>query len=279
MPFKFNYHSKGGSMSFSVGHEFPKTALCFIFELGNKRIGYFACEVQISVNGQKASNREQYFLSVSGDIVWLYHQENLMDLNTYLLHEHNYVEVSCEIIDANEGADVTICFCGVHEYTEDEELKKPNLILCTNSSPCNEAYLNNTQFSMETHENQCHYEDNLGIDCFTLPENLRLPEISDEQMRQLSASMSSEMLQVNGCMAQKNEDCIDILSTETIHQSKEMSSLDMQLYGDRIWDPMLLECQLNCMNYEKSKGTSECLTSLSIEIGLILLTIFCFTSL
>jgi len=266
-------------MSFSVGHEFPRIALCFIFELGNKRIGFFACEVQISINGQKASNREQYFLSVSGDLVWMYQQENLMDLNTYLLHEQNHVEVSCDIIDASKGVDVTICFCGVNEYKENAELKEPSWTLCTGSSPRNNKYLDNTQFSRETHENQCHYEDNFGIDCCTLPDNLRLPEISDEQMQQLSASMSSEMLEVNGCMAQKNENSIDILSTDTIHQSKEKSSLDMQLYAGRIWDPMLLECQLNYMNYETNKGTSECLTSLSIDMGLILLTIFCFTSL
>jgi hypothetical protein len=120
-------------MTFWIGQKFPRIALCFIFELGNKRVGFFACEVEISINGQKASNKEQYFLSVSGDLVWLYHQENLTDLNTYLLQEQNYVEVSCEIVDASKGADVTVSFCGVHEYKEDEEMKKPNLILITSS--------------------------------------------------------------------------------------------------------------------------------------------------
>lgn len=221
-------------MSFCIGQKFPRIALCFIFELGNKRIGYFSCEVRISINGQTTSNREQYFLSVSGDLVWLYHQENLIDINTYLLHEQNHVEVSCEIFDASKGADVTICFSGVHEYKEDDE----------------------------AHEYQCQYEDKLETDCCTFPENLRLHEVSDEKLQQLSASISSEMLEDNGSMPHKNGKATDIFSDDTIHQRKEICSLNMQLYDDRIWDPMLLECQLLCMN-EKNKGKSEwCLTSL-----------------
>lgn len=198
-----------------------------MFELGNKRVGFFACEVEISINGQKASNKKQYFLSVSGDLVWLYHQENLIDLNTYLLHEQNYVEVSCEIFDTVKGADVTVCFSGVHEYKEDEE----------------------------AHEYQYQYEDKLEIECCTMPENLRLHEISDEQMQELSPSISSERLEANGSMAQKIGKTRDIFSDNTIHQIKEISSLDMQLYDDRIWDPMLLECQLS-NKHEKNKGKS-----------------------
>ncbi|PNY05956.1 disease resistance protein (TIR-NBS-LRR class) [Trifolium pratense] len=252
MPFNFNYYSEEGSMSFWIGQKFPRIALCFIFELGNKRIGYFACEVEISINGQKALNKEQYFLSVSGDLVWLYHQENLVDLNTYLLHEQNHVEVSCEIVDASKGADVAVSFCGVHEYKEDEEVKIPNLILITSSSPCTNENLDNTQMSKELHENQCHYEENLENDCCTLPENSKLHEISDEHMQLLSASTREEMFEGNDCKVQKNGKTTDILSADTIHQRKEIYSSDMQLYGDRIWDPMLLECQLNCMN-EKNK--------------------------
>ncbi|KAI5445052.1 hypothetical protein KIW84_013345 [Lathyrus oleraceus] len=228
MPFKFNYHSKEGSMSFSIGQKFPRIALCFMFELGNKRVGFFACAVEISINGQKASNKEQYFLSVSGDLVWLYHQENLIDLNTYLVHEHNHVEVSCDIFDMVKGADVTVCFSGVHEYKEDEE----------------------------AHEYQYQYEDKLEIGCCTMPENLRLRETSDEQMQELSPSISSEKLEANGSMAQKNRKTRDIFSDNTIHQIKEISSLDMQLYDDRIWDPMLLECQLN-NKHEKNKDNIE----------------------
>lgn len=249
----FNYHSKGGSLSFWIGQKFPRVSLCFIFGLGNKRIGFFACEVQISINGQKASNREQYFLSVSGDLVWLYHQENLMDLNTYLLHEQNHVEVSCEIIDASKAAEVTIYCCGVHEYKEDEEVEKPNLILCND-------YLDNTQFSRETHDNQCHYEDDFAIECCSLPENLRLDEISDEQMQQPFASTNLEMLECNGCTIQKKEKATDVISDDTIHQNKELFPLHLHLYGDRIWDPMLLECQLNHQN-ENQLLPIDCHTS------------------
>jgi hypothetical protein len=255
-------------MTFWIGQKFPRIALCFIFELGNKRVGIFACEVEISINGQKASNKEQYFLSVSGDLVWLYHQENLMDLNTYLLHDQNYVEVSCEIVDSSKGADVIVSFCGVHEYKEDEEVKTPNLILITSSSPYNNENMNNTLISKEPHENHCHFEDNLENDCCSLPENLKLHEISDEHMQLLSISTREEMFEGNGCKVKKNGKTIDILSDDTIHQRKEMYSLDMQQYGDRIWDPMLLECQLNCMN-EKNKGKSSCcLTLLWIYIWL-----------
>jgi hypothetical protein len=72
-------------------------------------------------------------------------------------------------------------------------------------------------------------------------------------MQLLSASTREEMFEGNGCKVGKNGETTDILSADTIHQRKEMYSLDMHLYGDRIWDPMLLECQLNCMN-EKNKG-------------------------
>ncbi|KAL5081230.1 hypothetical protein RYX36_009651 [Vicia faba] len=172
-------------MSFSIGQKFPRIALCLIFELGNKRIGYFACGVQIYINGQSASIREKYFFSVSGDLVWLYHQENLIDLNTYLHHEQSHVEVLCEIFGASKGADVTLYFSGVHVYKEDEEEKKPNMILSTSSSPCNNENFDNTQFSREIHEYQCQYEGNFELDCCSLPENLRLHEISDEKMQEL----------------------------------------------------------------------------------------------
>jgi hypothetical protein len=128
--------------------------------------------------------------------------------------------------------------------------------------------LDNTQISKEPHENQSHYEDNLGVGCCSLPENLKLHEISDEHMQLLSISTREEMFEGNGCKVKKNGKTIDILSDDTIHQRKEMYSLDMQQYGDRIWDPMLLECQLNCMN-EKNKGKSSCcLTLLWIDIWL-----------
>lgn len=249
-------------MSFWTGQKFPRTALCFTFGLGNKIASFFACEVQLSINGQKASTREQYFLSVSGDLEWLFHQENLMDLNTYLLHEQNHVEVSCEIIDASKDAEVTIYCCGVHEYKEDEEVKKPNLMLSTSSSPCNATmgckcndYLDSTQFCRDrTRDHQCHYDDNLGIDYCSLPENFRLNEISNEQMQQLLASINPEM-------PQKKGKTTDIMPGDTIHQSKEMPSLHMHLYGDKIWDPMLLECQLDRMNENRLLPPNDCHTS------------------
>lgn len=63
----------------------------------------------------RAFKKVQYFLSVTSDHAWLYHQEDVMDFNTYLLHEQNYVEVSCEIIDVSKAAEVTVYCCGVHE--------------------------------------------------------------------------------------------------------------------------------------------------------------------
>ncbi|KAJ1417968.1 putative TMV resistance protein N-like [Sesbania bispinosa] len=201
----FNYHSKGGSMSFWIGQKFPRIALCFIFGLGNKRT------------------------------------------------------------DASKAEEVMIYSCGVHEYKEDEEMEKPNLILCTSSSPnntklgCND-YFHDTQFSRESPENQCQYDDTLGIDCCSLPENLRLYEISHEKIQQLSASINPEMLEGNDYMAQNKGNTTYIMLADTRHQSKEMSSLHLQLYGDSTWDPMLLECQLNCMN-ENQLVPNYCHTS------------------
>ncbi|KAK7314798.1 hypothetical protein VNO77_33326 [Canavalia gladiata] len=256
IPMPFNYHSKGGSMSFWIGQKFPKIALCFVFGLGNKITGFFTCEVQLSINKQKASNRVQHFLSVLGDLAWLYHQEDVMDLNTYLLHEQNHVEVSCQIIDASKDAEVTVYSSSVHEYKEDEELKKSNLMVCTSSSSSSSntgvvsivnEYLDNTQSSRETLDNHCHHDGNLGIVCCSLAENLRIHEISDEKMQQLSVSTNTGMLEGNDCMVQNKGRAADALWDDAMHQSKERSTLHLQLYDGITRDPMLLECQLNHM--------------------------------
>ena len=82
----------------------------------------------ISINGHKASNKVQRFLSAIGDYIWLYNQEDYMDSNTYLLNEQNHVEISYEFIDASETIEVTANCCEVHEYKEDDEMKDLNLI-------------------------------------------------------------------------------------------------------------------------------------------------------
>ncbi|XP_027357323.1 TMV resistance protein N-like [Abrus precatorius] len=252
IPLQFSCQSKGGSLSFWIGQKFPRIALCFIFGLGNKIIGFFTCEVQLFINGQKASNRVQHFLSVCGDLAWMYHQEDVMDLNTYLLHEQNHVEVSCEIVDTSKAAKVMVYCSGVHEYKEDEELKKRNLMLCTSSNPSSSdtgviyidnEYFDNTQFARETD----NYDGNPGIDCWSLAENLRIHEISDEQMQQISASINPGMLEDNDLMDQNKRRNGDVLWADEMHQNKEMSLLHLQLYNDITWDPMLLECQLNHM--------------------------------
>ncbi|CAI8593423.1 unnamed protein product [Vicia faba] len=52
-----------------------------------------------------------------------------------MLLNRSHVEVFCEIFGASKGADVTLYFSGVHVYKEDEEEKKPNMILSTSSTP------------------------------------------------------------------------------------------------------------------------------------------------
>ena len=265
MPMPFDYHSKGGSVSFWIGQKFPRIALYFVFGLGSKITGFFTCGVQLSVNGQKASNRVEHFLSVIGDLAWLYHQEDVMDLSTYLLHEQNYVEVSCEIIDASKAAEVTVVYCGVLDYKDDEQVKTPNLMLYSSSSLNNISMgkvndsLDNTQFSMEMHDNQCHYDNNLGCDCCSMPKNLRLRQISDEQWKQESDSINLEMLEGDGCMAQENGKTAAIMLADVVHQSKELPLLQLKLYDDVAWDPMLFECQLNSMN-ENPVLPNECHT-------------------
>ncbi|MED6124984.1 hypothetical protein PIB30_064064 [Stylosanthes scabra] len=202
MQMSFNYQSEGGSMSFWIGQKFPRIALCFIFGLGNKITGFFTCEVQLSINGQKASKRVENFLSVIGDLAWLYHQD-VMDFNTYLLHEQNYVEVTCEIIDASKDAEVTVFYCGVHEYKDGEDVKT---------------------------------------------QNLRLHEIPDEQWKQHPASINAETLEGDVCMEKENRKITAIMSSDEVHQSKELPLLQLKQYDDVVWDPMLLECQLNSMN-------------------------------
>ncbi|XP_057760764.1 disease resistance protein RUN1-like [Arachis stenosperma] len=255
MKMPFNYQSEGGSISFWIGQKFPRIALCFIFGLGNKITGFFSCEVQLSINGQKASNRVERFLSVIGDLTWLYHQD-VMDFNTYLLHEQNYVEVTCEIIDASKDAEVTVYYCGVHEYKDDEDVKTQNLMLhsSSNSSDIREGNVNDSL-------------DNTGSDCCSLARNLRLYEIPDKQWKRHPASINAEALEGDGCMAKENGKATGIMSADVVHQSKELPLLQLKQYDDVVWDPMLLECQLNSMNENPLLSHHDYHTSKSKEVG------------
>ncbi|KAE9588313.1 putative TIR domain, winged helix-turn-helix DNA-binding domain-containing protein [Lupinus albus] len=252
-PIPLKYDSKGGSMSFWICHKFPRIALCFIF--ANKRIGYFICEVQLSINGQIASSRELDLHSVTCDFAWLYN-EDVMGLNTYLNHEQNFVEVSCEIVHASKDAEITIYCCGVHEYKDEEDVKKTDLVVFTSSSPNNntrvgckvDEYFDRSQFSSETGDNHCHCDNNPGIGCCSFPNKSKPGEISDQHLKQLSGSINLEMLEDDGCVAHENGKTTAIMLVDAMHQSKEMHSLHLQLYDDDAWDPMLLECQLNCVN-------------------------------
>ncbi|KAI4351989.1 hypothetical protein L6164_006284 [Bauhinia variegata] len=248
IPMQFKHHSKGGSISFWVGQKFPRIALCFIFGLENKMTGFFTCEVQLSINGHVASNRVEHFLSVIGDHVWLYHQDDLMDLNTYLLHEQNHIEVSCEIIDASKSAKVTIKCCRIHEYQEDEEID-PNELLYSISS----------------------LNDGPESDCCSFPSNLRFHKISDEQQQQLSISTNPAMLQDDGSMVQEEGKTTAIMSKSdnALHSSKKMLSLHPQPLDDMIWDPMLLECQLKS-NVENKLPPNGSYTTENKEVGDIL---------
>ncbi|XLT94444.1 hypothetical protein HN873_016106, partial [Arachis hypogaea] len=255
MKMPFNYQSEGGSISFWIGQKFPRIALCLIFGLGNKITGFFSCEVQLSINGQKASNRVERFLSVIGDLTWLYHQD-VMDFNTYLLHEQNYVEVTCEIIDASKDAEVTVYYCGVHEYKDDEDVKTQNLMLhsSSNSSDIREGNVNDPL-------------DNTGSDCCSLARNLRLYEIPDKQWKRHPASINAEALEGDGCMAKENGKATGIISADVVHQSKELPLLQLKQYDDVVWDPMLLECQLNSMNENPLLSHHDYHTSKSKEVG------------
>ncbi|CAL0323876.1 unnamed protein product [Lupinus luteus] len=253
-PIPLKYNSKGGSMSFWIGHKFPRIAFCFIFALGNKEINYFICEFQLSINGQIASSTELELRSVTGDFAWLYN-EDLMGLNTYLNHEQNYVEVSCEIIFVSKAAEIAVYCCGVQEYKDEEDVKKTDLVVCTSSSPSNtrvgckfDEYFDRSQFSSETHVDQCHHDNNLGIGCCLFPNKSKPGEISDQHLKQLSGPINLEMLEDDGCMAHENGQTSATMLVDAMHQSKEMPSLHLQLYDDDTWDPMLLEWQLNRVN-------------------------------
>ncbi|OIW15678.1 hypothetical protein TanjilG_09616 [Lupinus angustifolius] len=253
-PIPLKYDSKGGSMSFWIGDKFPRIALCFIFALGTKRINYFVCEFQLSINGQIAFSRELDLLSVTDDLLWLYN-EDVMGLNTFLNHEQNYVEVSCEIIYVSKGAEITVYCCGVHEYKDDEEVKKTDLVVCTSSDPNNtrvgckvDEYFDRSQFSSEAHDDQCHHDNNLGTGCCLFANKSKPGEISDQHLKQLSGSINQEMLEDDGCVGHENGKTSAIMSVDAMHQCKEMPSLHLQLYDDDAWDPMLLECQLNRVN-------------------------------
>ncbi|KAJ7975477.1 TMV resistance protein N-like [Quillaja saponaria] len=251
IPNWFDHCSLGGSTSFLIGRRFPRIVLCFIFGLENRMTGFFYCEVQVYINGHKAWNKEQSFVSMMSDHVWLYHQQDLRDLDTYLLHDQNHVEISCEIVDASEKREVTVNWCGVYGYKQDEEVKDQNLILYTSSDPqisCAASdvvhdSLDSIQFSRKTCDDCWNYDGGLGIECYPLRSNMRICDIAHEQLQEHSISIKQPLIEGSKCKASIKGIDSTIGGNDAKKSSKE-TPVSPQLMHIETWDPMVLECEV-----------------------------------
>ena len=130
--FKFNHQSDGNSVSFKIGHKFPKAVVCIAFQSVEAHIsGSFS--VYVSVNGCKEKLLFQDIEEMSGHL-WLFSVSNLKlpDSSPYEENE-NEIKVICEIDESNEsslpfqniefikwmGVHVECMCCGVHNKRGD----------------------------------------------------------------------------------------------------------------------------------------------------------------
>ncbi|KAJ7975441.1 Disease resistance protein (TIR-NBS-LRR class) [Quillaja saponaria] len=206
---------------------------------------------QVYINGHKAWNKEQSFVSMMSDHVWLYHQQDLRDLDTYLLHDQNHVELSCEIVDASEKREVTVNWCGVYGYKQDKDVKDQNLILYTSSDPqisCAASdvvhdSLDTIQFSRKTCDDCCNYDGGLEIECYPLRSNMRICDIAHEQLQEHSISIQQPLIEGSKCKASIKGIDSTMGGNDAKKSSKE-TPLSPQLMHIETWDPMVLECEV-----------------------------------
>ena len=99
--FKFNHQSDGNSVSFKIGHKFPKAVVCIAFQLVEAHIGG-SFSVYVSVNGCKEKLLFQDIEEMSGHL-WLFSVSNLKLLDSSR-YEENDIEVICEIDESNESS-------------------------------------------------------------------------------------------------------------------------------------------------------------------------------
>ncbi|KAJ7975470.1 TMV resistance protein N-like [Quillaja saponaria] len=185
------------------------------------------------------------------DHVWLYHPQDLRDLDTYLLHDQNHVEISCEIVDASEKREVTVNWCGVYGYKQDKDVKDQNLILYTSSDPqisCAASdvvhdSLDTIQFSRKTCDDCWNYDGGLGIECYPLRSNMRICDIAHEQLQEHSISIKQPLIEGSKCKASiKGID--STMGGNDARKSSKETPLSPQLMHIETWDPMVLECEV-----------------------------------
>ncbi|KAL8105978.1 disease resistance protein RPV1-like isoform X2 [Apium graveolens] len=121
IPDWFDHRVKGGSLSFWFSGNFPVISVCSVF--GGQEELWLDFQLNLFINGLRVYVYRNNYTVKLEHFTWLHDLRTEMsskqwrDLDTYLHHDWNHVELTFEL---SKG---TVNWCGVHAYKQDTDME------------------------------------------------------------------------------------------------------------------------------------------------------------